>query len=222
MFISVFIYIFYRSFFVFPSAAGPYGLCIICNTPAPHFCLQTGDPLCGRECKARNLKLIEVLDANDGRSPQELTPAPQTSAADSSTKNELRRDALQVLQVLCRLSMQDAPSSPSVNTANPVDQRLVRCKRLSLELLLSMLQGSGKVFRSDEQFIRVIRSRLCISLIKNCVSHIPRIFGLSFSIFLYLTVHFKVGVLSLLRPIVPDLSLLCPNISSVHSGPSPH
>lgn len=134
----------------------------------------------------RNLEMIRAL--SDASSPGGSTDHPDAQ------NSQLQQDALLVLQALCKLSMQDLPPASSGTASVPADQRLVRCKRLSLELLLSMLEGSGAVFRSDERFMKVIRSLLCISLIKNCVSHVPRIFGLSLSIFLYLTVQFKVGV----------------------------
>lgn len=179
--------------------AGPYGLCIVCRRPAFNFCLQTGDPLCGRECKFKNFGTIEALEQSDaGKHATALSfPAPDVGSSSCSAVNaQLRQDALLLFQTLCKFSMQDEPISPTGNPFQPVDQRFVRSKRLSLELLLAMLQGGGSVFRTDERFIGVIRSLLCISLIKNCVSPLPRIFGQSLSIFLHLTVRFKVTVYS--------------------------
>ena len=54
-----------------------------------------------------------------------------------------------------------------------------------------MLQNAGGVFRGSEKFIQALKSYLCMSLVKNCVSDKPRIFGLSLSIFLLLITNFK-------------------------------
>ncbi|CAE8596451.1 unnamed protein product, partial [Polarella glacialis] len=60
---------------------------------------------------------------------------------------------------------------------------IVRSKRIALELILGMLQNCGPVFRSSEHFINLLKQQLCVSLIKNSVSPVPKIFGLSLQIF---------------------------------------
>ncbi len=67
----------------------------------------------------------------------------------------------------------------------------LRSKILSLELLLSILQNSGPVFRTDEIFITAIKQYLCVTLSKNGVSSIPQVFELSLSIFLSMLSSFK-------------------------------
>uniref|UniRef100_A0A0G4G318 SEC7 domain-containing protein n=1 Tax=Chromera velia CCMP2878 TaxID=1169474 RepID=A0A0G4G318_9ALVE len=96
-----------------------------------------------------------------------------------------QKDALTLFQSLCKLSMKDIPPG------SPPDQRSVRSKKLALELIQSMLQNSGPLLRNSEKFIEILKMLLCISLIKNCVSHIPRIFELSLGIFLLLFGNFK-------------------------------
>lgn len=98
--------------------------------------------------------------------------------------NVHHKDALMVFQSLCKLSMRDLPPGTT-------DTRIVRSKRLSLELVLSMLQNCGPVFRSSDRFIQVLKEQLCVSLIKNSVSPMPKIFGLSLQIFVMLITNFK-------------------------------
>ena len=68
----------------------------------------------------------------------------------------------------------------------------LRSKILSLELLLSILQNSGPVFRTDDLFITAIKQYLCVALSKNGVSSVPQVFELSLNIFLMLLSSFKV------------------------------
>ena len=67
----------------------------------------------------------------------------------------------------------------------------LRSKLLSLELLLSIIQNSGPVFRTDDVFIGGVKQYLCVALSKNGVSHFPQVFELSLSIFLTLLSSFK-------------------------------
>jgi brefeldin A-inhibited guanine nucleotide-exchange protein len=106
------------------------------------------------------------------------------TAADDKVLNPHAQDALMVFKSLCKLSMKDLPPGQ-------MDSRIVRSKRLSLELVLGMLQNCGPVFRSSISFINEIKKLLCISLIKNSVSSIPKIFGLSLRIFVMLITNFK-------------------------------
>eukprot|EP00929_Paragymnodinium_shiwhaense_P023699 TRINITY_DN14780_c0_g1_i1.p1 TRINITY_DN14780_c0_g1~~TRINITY_DN14780_c0_g1_i1.p1 ORF type:complete len:1790 (+),score=604.91 TRINITY_DN14780_c0_g1_i1:213-5582(+) len=108
---------------------------------------------------------------------------PDAIAVDKSL-NPYHSDALMVFTSLCKLSMKDMP-------AGQTDTRVVRSKKLALELILNMLQNCGPVFRSSEPFIAVLKNSLCLSLIKNSVSSIPKIFGLSLQIFVTLMPNFK-------------------------------
>lgn len=67
----------------------------------------------------------------------------------------------------------------------------LRSKILSLQLLLSILQNAGPVFRTNEMFINAIKQYLCVALSKNGVSSVPEVFELSLSIFLTLLSSFK-------------------------------
>uniref|UniRef100_A0A8C7J7L4 ARF guanine nucleotide exchange factor 2 n=1 Tax=Oncorhynchus kisutch TaxID=8019 RepID=A0A8C7J7L4_ONCKI len=129
------------------------------------------------------------------------TPSPAASTPDLNTINEsmqgvqnavgfshiLQKDAFLVFRSLCKLSMKPlADGSP-----DPKSHEL-RSKVVSLQLLLSVLQGAGPVFRSHSMFVNAIKQYLCVALSKNGVSSVPEVFELSLAIFLTLLSHFKV------------------------------
>ena len=66
-----------------------------------------------------------------------------------------------------------------------------KSKLLSLELILAVIDNPGSQFASRKDFVDVIRSNLCESLIKNSVSQDKTIFALTLSIFLSLVTNFK-------------------------------
>ncbi|XP_071270569.1 brefeldin A-inhibited guanine nucleotide-exchange protein 1-like isoform X6 [Salvelinus alpinus] len=98
----------------------------------------------------------------------------------------LQKDAFLVFRSLCKLSMKPLSDGPP----DPKSHEL-RSKVLSLQLLLSILQNAGPVFKTNEMFINAIKQYLCVALSKNGVSSIPEVFSLSLSIFLTLLSHFK-------------------------------
>lgn len=210
---------------------GKFGWCVVCRGAAPHYCVETQDPVCCHACKFKNLDRIALVEAHYGARRddedkvlvEELSSMSDTTAADtaaapthsnsscserlphSSTSSEIddegrqapatdlldlsaltqhQRDALLVFSALCQLSMKDLPPGQS-------DSRFVRSKRLALELILGMIQNCGPAFKSSGPFIAVLKDQLCVSLIKNSVSSIPKIFGLSLQIFVMLTSGFK-------------------------------
>lgn len=67
----------------------------------------------------------------------------------------------------------------------------LRSKVLSLQLLLSILQNAGPVFKTNDMFINAIKQYLCVALSKNGVSSVPEVFELSLAIFLTLLSNFK-------------------------------
>lgn len=108
------------------------------------------------------------------------------SAMTAKFSHILQKDAFLVFRALCKLSMKPLPDG----TPDPKSHEL-RSKILSLQLLLSILQNAGPVFRSNEMFITAIKQYLCVALSKNGVSSIPEVFELSLSIFLALLSNFK-------------------------------
>uniref|UniRef100_A0A674C5H0 ARF guanine nucleotide exchange factor 2 n=1 Tax=Salmo trutta TaxID=8032 RepID=A0A674C5H0_SALTR len=99
----------------------------------------------------------------------------------------LQKDAFLVFRSLCKLSMKPLADGPP----DPKSHEL-RSKVVSLQLLLSVLQGAGPVFRTHEMFVNAIKQYLCVALSKNGVSSVPEVFELSLAIFLTLLSHFKV------------------------------
>jgi len=95
-------------------------------------------------------------------------------------------DCYLVFRALCKLSMKDVPKEA---TADSID---MKSKILSLDLLYTILENSGPVFRSFDKFINsAIKKYLIISLLTNGVSSNLKVFKLSLQIFLALVAHFK-------------------------------
>ncbi|XP_069739883.1 brefeldin A-inhibited guanine nucleotide-exchange protein 1-like isoform X1 [Narcine bancroftii] len=99
----------------------------------------------------------------------------------------LQKDAFLVFRSLCKLSMKPLSHGPP----DPKSHEL-RSKIISLQLLLSVLQNAGPVFKTNEMFINAIKQYLCVALSKNGVSSVPDVFELSLAIFLTLLSHFKI------------------------------
>uniref|UniRef100_H2SHY2 ARF guanine nucleotide exchange factor 2 n=1 Tax=Takifugu rubripes TaxID=31033 RepID=H2SHY2_TAKRU len=99
----------------------------------------------------------------------------------------LQKDAFLVFRSLCKLSMKPLADGPP----DPKSHEL-RSKIISLQLLLSLLQGAGPVFRAHDMFANAIKQYLCVALSKNGVSSVPEVFELSLAIFLTLLSHFKI------------------------------
>ncbi|XP_066147847.1 brefeldin A-inhibited guanine nucleotide-exchange protein 1 isoform X2 [Euwallacea fornicatus] len=114
------------------------------------------------------------------------TNSENDSAITAKFTHILQKDAFLVFRALCKLSMKPLPEG----TPDPKSHEL-RSKILSLQLLLSILQNAGPVFRSNEMFITAIKQYLCVALSKNGVSSIPTVFELSLAIFLALLSNFK-------------------------------
>ncbi|XP_023650940.1 brefeldin A-inhibited guanine nucleotide-exchange protein 2 isoform X2 [Paramormyrops kingsleyae] len=99
----------------------------------------------------------------------------------------LQKDAFLVFRTLCKLSMRPLADGPP----DPKSHEL-RSKVVSLQLLLSVLQAAGPIFRTHDMFVNAIKQYLCVALSKNGVSSVPEVFELSLAIFLTLLSHFKV------------------------------
>ncbi|XP_062841626.1 brefeldin A-inhibited guanine nucleotide-exchange protein 1 isoform X2 [Trichomycterus rosablanca] len=116
---------------------------------------------------------------------QEST-APAGPAPGAKFSHILQKDAFLVFRSLCKLSMKPLSDGPP----DPKSHEL-RSKVLSLQLLLSILQDAGPIFKTNEMFINAIKQYLCVALSKNGVSSVPEVFELSLSIFLTLLSNFK-------------------------------
>ncbi|TSK98394.1 Brefeldin A-inhibited guanine nucleotide-exchange protein 1 [Bagarius yarrelli] len=112
--------------------------------------------------------------------------APAGPAPGAKFSHILQKDAFLVFRSLCKLSMKPLSDGPP----DPKSHEL-RSKVLSLQLLLSILQNAGPIFKTNEMFINAIKQYLCVALSKNGVSSVPEVFELSLSIFLTLLSNFK-------------------------------
>uniref|UniRef100_A0A8C5A1I0 SEC7 domain-containing protein n=1 Tax=Gadus morhua TaxID=8049 RepID=A0A8C5A1I0_GADMO len=147
---------------------------------------------------------VQSRPATEGEQPPTMTPPTQTHAGQSPPtswdaetlqggqsavrfSHILQKDAFLVFRSLCKLSMKPLADGPP----DPKSHEL-RSKVVSLQLLLSVLQGAGPVFRTHEMFVNAIKQYLCVALSKNGVSSVPEVFELSLAIFLTLLSHFKV------------------------------
>ncbi|XP_033116486.1 brefeldin A-inhibited guanine nucleotide-exchange protein 1-like [Anneissia japonica] len=127
--------------------------------------------------------------AGESPSPTVATPGSEEDPGDGTVSpfsHVLQKDAFLIFRSLCKLSMKPLPDGPT----DPKSHEL-RSKVLSLQLLLSVLQNAGPVFRTNEMFITAIKQYLCVALSKNGVSSVPEVFELSLAIFLVLLSNFK-------------------------------
>uniref|UniRef100_H3CH50 ARF guanine nucleotide exchange factor 2 n=1 Tax=Tetraodon nigroviridis TaxID=99883 RepID=H3CH50_TETNG len=124
-----------------------------------------------------SISSTELLDADALQGPQNT----------ARFSHILQKDAFLVFRSLCKLSMKPLAEGPP----DPKSHEL-RSKVVSLQLLLSLLQGAGPVFRAHEMFANAIKQYLCVALSKNGVSSVPEVFELSLAIFLTLLSHFKI------------------------------
>eukprot|EP00118_Oscarella_pearsei_P005377 m.24672 g.24672 ORF g.24672 m.24672 type:complete len:1794 (+) comp28667_c0_seq1:116-5497(+) len=97
-----------------------------------------------------------------------------------------QKDAFLVFRSLCKLSMK-----PITDTHTDPKSHELKSKVLSLEMLLSILQSAGPVFKTNDVFVCAIKQYLCVALSKNGVSPVPHVFELSLAIFLELLKSFK-------------------------------
>uniref|UniRef100_A0A8C3JAL4 ADP ribosylation factor guanine nucleotide exchange factor 1 n=1 Tax=Calidris pygmaea TaxID=425635 RepID=A0A8C3JAL4_9CHAR len=140
----------------------------------------------GREkvCKKEGLRIVIFPPLSQIWSQESGNSSGPTPGAKFS--HILQKDAFLVFRSLCKLSMKPLSDGPP----DPKSHEL-RSKILSLQLLLSILQNAGPVFRTNEMFINAIKQYLCVALSKNGVSSVPEVFELSLSIFLTLLSNFK-------------------------------
>ncbi|XP_061541311.1 brefeldin A-inhibited guanine nucleotide-exchange protein 2 isoform X1 [Phycodurus eques] len=135
------------------------------------------------------LQLNGIIEDRSSVSSADMLDAEALQGPHSTSRfsHILQKDAFLVFRSLCKLSMKPLAEGPP----DPKSHEL-RSKIVSLQLLLSVLQGAGPVFRTHEMFVNAIKQYLCVALSKNGVSSVPEVFELSLAIFLTLLSHFKV------------------------------
>ena len=175
------------------SDEGKYGWCIVCDSPANYHCMQTRDPICSWKCKRENLKRIDFITNNHLISDNHPVVSP-------GRKSIEYQDVLSVFRSLCKLSA-GTPSGGGgpFSTAIP-DIRIVKAKRLSLELISAMLESSGPSLKNDSAFIEMIQHVLIVSLLTNSVSPVPKIFTIALNIFSQLLRDFR-------KPLIREIGI---------------
>ena len=157
---------------------GRSGFCCVCRQPADHWCSQTRDPVCSLRCKLLNL---EVKD------PQMKSNAAMRAGAQRQLL-AYERDAFLLLRSLLKLVHRALPVPPDATAAES--------KLLSLQLLLSVLNHAGPVFRTSPTFVQLVKGDLADVLQRNSSgtgsgADALSIFSLSSSIFVSMISHFK-------------------------------
>ncbi|KAL4655414.1 brefeldin A-inhibited guanine nucleotide-exchange protein 2-like isoform X1 [Arapaima gigas] len=147
--------------------------------------LELGPSSGGTEAQQMN----GLVEDHTSVSSTDILDAEAVQGAPTITRfsHVLQKDAFLVFRTLCKLSMRPLADGP----LDPKSHEL-RSKVVSLQLLLSVLQGAGPVFRTHDMFVNAIKQYLCVALSKNGVSSVPEVFELSLAIFLTLLSHFKV------------------------------
>ncbi|CAF3428875.1 unnamed protein product [Rotaria sp. Silwood1] len=104
-------------------------------------------------------------------------------SADNSFKN-----AYYVFRALCKLSDRDIKDKTNTDPKTNLD---LKSRIFSLRLIMQILQTSGPIFRSSEDFLYIIKTYLCVSLSRNGVSSIPELFEMALFNFVELLDKFK-------------------------------
>lgn len=124
----------------------------------------------------------------------ELSVVSDVSESDGF-KSASQKDAYLIFRALCKLSMKGPQDEFDLLYSSRTDLETnhvaIQNKLLSLELILHTLKNAGPCFRKGDKFTEVIRKYLCMSLLANCTSQVPRVTGLSLQIFVALTENFK-------------------------------
>jgi brefeldin A-inhibited guanine nucleotide-exchange protein len=154
--------------------AGDYGWCIWSRKPA-NMLSESHDPVASAECAA---EFRNLCDEGHAASIGFAVPG-----IENDSSRSYLNDAIIIFRSICKLSLKEL--------SNPMTVYTMKSKILSLELILAVVDNPGPIFSSRKEFVDIIRSNLCESLIKNSISQDKTIFALSLSIFLALANNFK-------------------------------
>ncbi|CAF4312534.1 unnamed protein product [Rotaria socialis] len=117
----------------------------------------------------------------------------KNTTSNSLSDDELSTDncfknAYYVFRALCKLSDRDIKDKTNTDPKTNLD---LKSRIFSLRLILQILQTSGPIFRSSEDFLYVIKTYLCVSLSRNGVSSIAELFEMALFNFVELIDKFK-------------------------------
>jgi len=136
--------------------------------------------------------------------------------------SQYHTDSYLLFRALCKLSSKTLPGDENalqINTpgsamggnffssAPIVDPLALNSKILSMELILVVLEHCGDAFRTGEKFVYAVRSYLCVSLLKNCMSNQTVVAHLSLKIFLLLVRNFKTHLKAEIEVFVANIFL---------------
>jgi brefeldin A-inhibited guanine nucleotide-exchange protein len=136
--------------------------------------------------------------------------------------SQYHTDSYLLFRALCKLSSKTLPGDEKalqINTPGSamggnffsstpfVDPLALNSKILSMELILVVLEHCGDAFRTGEKFVYAVRSYLCVSLLKNCMSNQTVVAHLSLKIFLLLVRNFKTHLKAEIEVFVANIFL---------------
>ncbi|CAF1374888.1 unnamed protein product [Adineta ricciae] len=124
---------------------------------------------------------------NDNQSSTKITTSNALSAEELSADNYFK-NAYYVFRALCKLSDRDIKDKSNTDPRTNLD---LKSRIFSLRLIMQILQTSGPIFRSSEDFLYVIKTYLCVSLSRNGVSSITELFEMALFNFVELLDKFK-------------------------------
>ena len=171
---------------------GKHGWCVVCGKRAEFFCLSNRVPVCKFECKRVYSRWY-------------MDPPLYTTGY---------KDVLTVFNSLCKLAGGGAVVSSSIP-----DSRIIKSKRLSLELVSTILKSAGPKLRTDSQFLAIIKQTLFVSLVANSVCPIAGIFSVSLVILEQLIRDFKTSLWTEIGTFIDEVFLCIlesDNYSFVH------
>ncbi|RLO09803.1 hypothetical protein DYB28_014577, partial [Aphanomyces astaci] len=163
------------------------------------------------------------VDPSSSPAPTTTTTSAPTSSshAPSTFPSLYHKDAFLLFRSLCRISMRSlaedsaatamtsSSSSAAATSAGPPqgsdDPFAFQSKLVSLDLLLSILNGGGPTFR--DRFVTLIKQYLCVSLLQNCTSNYTQIVELSLRVFVVLIAQFKAHLKSEMEVFITHIFL---------------
>jgi hypothetical protein len=132
-------------------------------------------------------------------SPAEAEPLPVDEK--QAKLHILKLDVSLVLNYLCRLAVMtddgndvsptNSFTTPDVLVADELSLSCIKDRALALELILSVLNNVGPVFRTEEIFFQTVKEHLCSVVSRNSITTNPVLFELSLSIFLLIIRFFR-------------------------------
>ncbi|CAF1154793.1 unnamed protein product [Rotaria sordida] len=130
-----------------------------------------------------------VLDSQSSGDPLSTKSTISNSlSTDELSADNCFKNAYYVFRALCKLSDRDIKDKANTDPKTNLD---LKSRIFSLRLIMQILQTSGPIFRSSEDFLYVIKTYLCVSLSRNGVSAIPELFEMALFNFVELIDKFK-------------------------------